>query len=209
MQDIHFIEQADEAAEILKPVRIDILTHLAEPATCPELAKQLGLTTQKINYHMNVLKKAGLVKLVDERRKRGTVEGVYQAVARTFCLSPQLVRDLGGSERTQDQASLSYLLQIAEDLQIDVGSLLRRETELRSPSLGVDAHIQLREDSDRAQFLEEVQTFFTDLAERYGSRDGADSEDGGRFRLMLACYQEPDNDEIDHRRQKEKRDGGA
>jgi predicted ArsR family transcriptional regulator len=90
MQEVHFIEHVDEAAEVLKPARIEILSRLSSPRTCPELAKELGMTTQKVNYHMNVLREAGLVRLVEERRKRGTVEGIYLAVAKSFWFSPRL-----------------------------------------------------------------------------------------------------------------------
>ena len=71
MQEVHFIEQANEASELLKPARIEILSRLSKPRTCPELARELGMTTQKVNYHMNVLREAGLVRLVEERRNRG------------------------------------------------------------------------------------------------------------------------------------------
>jgi predicted ArsR family transcriptional regulator len=156
--------------------------------TCPQLARELGMTTQKVNYHMNVLKEAGLVNLVEERRKRGTVEGVYRAVARSFWFSPRLVAQLGGRERTKDQASLAYLLQLAEDLQIDVGQMLERENADAIPSLGVDARIQLRYKEDRARFLTEVKEIFTRLAEKYGCSGKDSPNEGESYRLMLACY---------------------
>lgn len=144
------------------------------------------MTTQKVNYHMNVLKEAGLVQLVKERRKRGTVEGVYQAVAKSFWFSPRLVRYLGNSERTRDQASLAYLLQLAEDLQVDIGRMIDREDRKSIPSLGVNAHIHLRDASERSRFLSDIQDFFSQLAQKYGDSAGSDS--GEDFRIMLACY---------------------
>lgn len=198
MQEVHFIEQADEASEILKPVRIEILARLAGPKTCPELARELGMTTQKVNYHMKVLRESGLVRLVEERRKRGTVEGVYQAVAKSFWFSPRLVTRLGDRPRSRDQASLAYLLQLAEDLQVDIGRMIEREGEGAMPSLGVNAQIQLRDETDRADFLAEIREIFSHLARKYGKLENAESADGDTYRLMLACYAPPESENRDN-----------
>lgn len=191
MQEVHFIEKAEEAAEILRPVRIEILSRLSTPKTCPELARELGLTTQKINYHMKVLKEAGLVTLVDERRKRGTVEGVYRAVAKSFWFSPHIVTQMKDRARVRDQASLSYLLRLAEDLQIDIGHLMERSNEISTPSLGVDARIELRDEKQRSEFLKDVKEIFSQLARKYGATSKADTLETDKdcnYRLMLACY---------------------
>lgn len=188
MLEVYLIKRADEASEILKPARIEILSRISRPKTCPELAKELGMTTQRVNYHMNVLKETGLVHLVEERRKRGTIEGVYRAAAKSFWLSPRLLSKQGDRERTKDQASLAYLLQLAEDLQVDIGHMIEREETGSTPSLGVHAQIQLRGDSDRARFLAEIKEIFSHLAQKYGGpSEGADN-DGECYRLMLACY---------------------
>jgi len=188
MQEVHFIEQAEEASEVLKPARIEILSRLSRPRTCPELAKELGMTTQKVNYHMKVLKLAGLVHLVDERRKRGTMEGVYQAVAKSFWFSPRLVTQLGDRARTRDQASLAYLMQLAEDLQVDIGHMIEREGSALTPSLGVNAQIQLSDENDRARFLNEIKEIFSHLAQKYGGSVESTHNDDDSYRLMLACY---------------------
>lgn len=45
------------------PVRADILQQLSESPEIPaQLAKNIGLERQNINYHLNALKKGGLIK---------------------------------------------------------------------------------------------------------------------------------------------------
>jgi len=188
MQDVHFIEKADEAVELLKPVRIEILTLLDKPSTCPQLARKLNLTTQKVNYHIKVLKSAGLVRLVEERRNRGILEGVYQAVAKSFWFSPRLVSHLGSERESRDQASLAHLLQLAEQLQIDVGHLGEKTASGRVASLGLSAKIQLKSGADRSAFMKELTEQFQGLARKYGSRQSDDTDGGDSFKLMLACY---------------------
>jgi predicted ArsR family transcriptional regulator len=198
MREVHFIEKADEAVELLKPVRIDMLTRLGKPSTCPQLARQMNLTTQKVNYHIKVLKNAGLVRLVEERRNRGMLEGVYQAVAKSFWFSPRLVSHLGSEEESRDQASLAHLLQLAEQLQIDVGHLAERTGIDRIPSLGLSAQIQLKNSADRSAFMEELTELFQGLARKYGSRQlDDDTNEGDGFKLMLACYPQQTNDNFD------------
>jgi DNA-binding transcriptional ArsR family regulator len=183
------IEDVQKAGELLKPIRLEILSLLGEPKTCPDLARQLNVTTQKVNYHIKVLQEAGLVRLVEERRNRGIMEGVYQAVARSYWFSPRLVRLLGGRRSIQDHASLGYLLMMAEELQIEIGRLAGKIDSSRIPSLGLNARIRLRSTDDRAAFMGELKNIFQNLAHKYGSREeDRDDEDGRGFRLMLVCY---------------------
>ncbi len=188
------IDQADQANELLKPIRIEILSKLGQPTSCPKIAKALGLSTQKVNYHMKVLVDAGLVRLVEERRVRGIMKGIYQAVAKSFWFSPRLVKYLGDRNRSTDQASLAYLLQLAEDLQVDIGHIADREDAQPTPSLGVNARIQLKNGADRSRFLEEVRELFTRLAQKYALTDESSDDSDDCFRLMLACYQAPADD---------------
>src|SRR5262245_53271054 len=115
MRDVLFIDDPQQAAALLQPIRLDLLKRMAEPPTCPHHGRQLGIPTQQVNYHMKIHAEAGLVDKVEERRVRGTVEGIYQARAASYWLSPKLVGRLG-RPRTESDASLSYLLSLAEEL---------------------------------------------------------------------------------------------
>lgn len=191
MQDVLYIESVEDAAALLHPFRIDLLKHLADPGTCPELAAKFDTTAQKIYYHIKALEKAGLVDKVEERRARGIMEGVYQARARAYWLSPGLVGQIGGTGSAQDQTSLRFLLNLAEEVHDDIGRLGQQsEAGASVPSLGLSAHIYLPDGSRRAAFLNDVQTVFQELARKYGlpADEAADEQLGKAFRLILACY---------------------
>lgn len=202
MNDVYLIEKPNQAHELFKPLRLEILSRLGEPHSCPELAKDLGLTTQKVYYHVKVLETAGLLRMVRERRVRGIMEGVYRATARSYWLSPRLVQMLGGHKRVSEQLSLQHLFSLAEDMQIEIGHLASRDTD-ETPSLGISAHIELPDEDSRTAFLAEIQTTFKQLAEKYGAREHTNaSGDETSFRLMLACYPhrpdaEHDTEQID------------
>lgn len=69
MLDIAVIDEPSAAAVTLEPIRARLLHELAEPASASTLAAQLGLSRQKVNYHLRYLEMHGLVERVEERRK--------------------------------------------------------------------------------------------------------------------------------------------
>ena len=178
MKDVAFLEQIGQAEALLKPQRIEVLRQLAEPATCSDVAKVLEQTPQRVYYHVKRLVDAGLVDLVAERKVRGITEGIYQATARSYWLSPRLVGRIG-LRKTSDELSLGYLLDLMEEVQSDVAALDRTRPEL--PSIGVSGEIRVPA-HQRQQFLTDLQTTLQDLFTRYGG------DEGDAFKLALACY---------------------
>lgn len=179
MQSVLYVDRLDQAGVLLKPLRLEIVRRLAEPRSCPELGAELGESTQKVYYHVKALESAGLIDRVAERRVRGIMEGVYQARARSYWLSPGLVGRIGGAARARDELSLGFLLTLAEDVQEDIARLGSSSEEV--PSVGLDAEIELRPEQ-RAEFLRELREAIQTVLARFG--DG----DGERFRVAVACY---------------------
>src|SRR5215467_12543298 len=88
MRDVVYLDQIEQAEALLKPQRIEVLRQLAEPRSCTEVAAGLDQTPQRVYYHVKRLVDAGLARQVAERRVRGIHEGIYQAAARSYWLSP-------------------------------------------------------------------------------------------------------------------------
>jgi len=187
VQELLSIDDVEQAAVLLKPARLEILRRMAEETTCTELAALLGTTPQKVHYHVKALEGAGLVERVAERKVRGILEGIYRARARSYWLSPRLVGQLGGARHAGDQASLGYLIQLAEEVQDDVAALAAAQTDAeRVPSLGLSAQVILRDANERAAFMRDVQNAFQEIAERYGARTS--KKKAPSYRIALACY---------------------
>jgi len=53
-------------------------------ASTQQIANQLGILTGSVSYHLKVLTRAGLVKLVNTRKVRGVTERFYGRTARGF-----------------------------------------------------------------------------------------------------------------------------
>ena len=178
MRDVVYLDRIEQAETLLKPQRIEVLRELAEPRTCTEVSARLGQTPQRVYYHVKRLVEAGLVDQVAERKVRGIHEGIYQAAARSYWLSPRLVGRIG-LRKTRDEMSLGYLLDLMEEVQADVAALDRTAPEL--PSVGVSGELRLRPDQ-RQQFFDDLRTVLQDLFTRYGGAEG------DRFKLAVACY---------------------
>jgi len=193
MQDVLYVEVAGQAGALLHPLRIEVLKKLAEPRSCPELAKELGETPQKIYYHVKILESTGLIEKIEERRVRGIMEGLYRARAKSYWLSPSLVGKVGGISRARDQMSLGFLLSLAEEIHADVARLGGRASEAeRVPSLGLSLQIELDNAGARAGFLEELQEVFQGLAKKYGAKDPTHPPKGPAFQVSLVCYPRPE-----------------
>ncbi|MCW2877145.1 MAG: ArsR family transcriptional regulator [Sphaerisporangium sp.] len=178
MRDVLYLEQIEKAEALLKPQRIEVLRQLAEPRTCTEVAARLEQSPQRVYYHVKRLVEAGLADQVSERRVRGIHEGIYQASARSYWLSPRLVGRIG-LRRAQDELSLGYLLDLMEEVQADIAGLDRAAPEL--PSVGVSGEIRVPPER-RQEFLNDLQSVLQDLFTRYGGADG------DAFKLAVACY---------------------
>ncbi|MGP3935026.1 helix-turn-helix domain-containing protein [Nonomuraea sp. KM88] len=178
MRDILYLEEIEQAEALLKPQRVEVLRQLAEPRTCSQVAERLGQTPQRVYYHVKRLVDAGLVDLVSERKVRGISEGIYQAGARSYWLSPRLVGRIG-LRKARDELSLGYLLDLVEEVQADIAALDRTAPEL--PSLGLSGEIHVRQEN-RHQFMTELQAMLQDLFTRYGGVEG------DAFKIAVACY---------------------
>jgi DNA-binding transcriptional ArsR family regulator len=184
MKDVLYLEHIEQAETLLKPQRIEVLRQLAEPRTCTDVATRLGQTPQRVYYHVKRLVEAGLVDQVSERRVRGIHEGIYQAAARSYWVSPRVVGRIGSFRNAQDAFSLGYLLNLMEEVQTDIAALDRSVPEL--PSIGVSGEIHVVPER-RQQFLDDLQTALQDIFSRYGGAQG------DAFKLAVACYPKGDS----------------
>jgi DNA-binding transcriptional ArsR family regulator len=183
VKDVLYLDDIEQAEALLKPARVDVLRRLAEPRSCTEVATELDQTPQRVYYHVKRLVDAGLVEQVSERRIRGINEGLYQATAHAYWLSPRLVGRIG-TRQTRDQLSLGYLLDLMEEVQGEVAALDETAgTGLAGdlPSIGVSGEIRVAP-RRRQEFLDDLRDTLQNLFARYGG------DEGDAFRVALACY---------------------
>lgn len=77
---------------VADPLRAQILEVLnLEPLTVKQVAEKLGLATSKLYYHINLMEKHGLIKVVDTRIVSGIIEKHYRAAAADLDIDPSLL----------------------------------------------------------------------------------------------------------------------
>ncbi|HKE81357.1 MAG TPA: helix-turn-helix domain-containing protein [Solirubrobacteraceae bacterium] len=188
MHDVATIDDPAAAEASLDPVRARLLAALAEPGSATTLAAEIGLSRQKVNYHLRALERHGLVELVEERRKGNMTERVLQATAASYVISPAALSAVAPDpDRSPDQRSARWLLALSGRLVREVGELIAGATAARKrlATFAIDTEVRFASAADRAKFAEEITTAVTGLVAKYHD-EGA--EGGRRHRLIVALH---------------------
>jgi DNA-binding transcriptional ArsR family regulator len=191
MLDVEVIDDPAAATVALDPVRSRILSELAEPASAATLATRVGLTRQKVNYHLRTLEAHGLVKVAEERRWGGLTERLLVATAASYVVSPGALGPVASDPgRTADRLSASYLIALAARIIREVGAFLRRsrETDKRLATLSMDAEIRFRSPAERAAFSNDLAEAVAQIVARYHDES---APDGRWHRLVVVAHPLP------------------
>ncbi|MFN8023262.1 MAG: helix-turn-helix domain-containing protein [Acidimicrobiales bacterium] len=185
--DLDVIDDPAVARAALDPTRARILAALVEPGSATTLADALSLPRQQVNYHLRVLEEHGLVRLAEERRRRGLVERVMVATARSYALSPATLGRSAADPARTDRLSTRYLVAVAARMVREVAELARRADRAGQmlPTLTIDTEIRFATAADRAAFTREL----ADSVQRLAARYHDESAPRGRWhRLVVAAH---------------------
>ncbi|WP_018683553.1 ArsR/SmtB family transcription factor [Actinokineospora enzanensis] len=197
MHEVAVIDDPGAAEVSLDPVRARLLAELAEPGSATTLARRVGLTRQKVNYHLRTLEQHGLIELVEERRKGGLTERVLQATAAAYVISPSALPAVEPDPaRSPDRLSARWLLALAARLVRDVGELITGATKARKPlaTFAVDGEVRFASAADRAGFAEELTATLTSLVAKYHDEGAAH---GRTHRIVVAVHPKVRREEKD------------
>ncbi len=182
------VEDPEQAALLLDPTRLRILTGLREPGSAAGVARALGLPRQKVNYHLRELERGGLLEDVELRRKGNCIERFVRAKATTFLVSPTTLGPLATEpEHVQDRFSAAYLMALASRAIRELASLRRfaqREGK-KLATLSLDTEVRFASASDRKAFAEELTEAVARLTTKYHR---GDAPRGRTFRVVVSSY---------------------
>ena len=187
---VEVLDDADRVAALAHPIRIAILEQLRTPDSASGVARALGETRQKTNYHVKALLDAGLLEPAGERRARNFVEQLYQSVAPTFLVAPALAwSDDRRVDTLRAQLPLEHLVRVGERLQRDAIGLLDRAAfdGEAIPAAAVETEVRFADEATRAAFLDEYLAAIKPLLKKFGNRRG------DAYRVALVVY--PDREE--------------
>ena len=138
MLNIQVIDDPAAATVALEPTRSRLLSELATPASAATLATRVGLTRQKVNFHLNTLEAHGLPRRPDPDREIDRLSASY-----LIALGARVVREVGDLVR---RAS---------------------ESGKRLATLAVDTEVRFRSPEDRAAFSNELTEAIANLVSKY------------------------------------------
>ncbi|WP_116951703.1 ArsR/SmtB family transcription factor [Jiangella endophytica] len=190
MTAITYLEEPGEVRVALAPPRRELLTRLREPASATQLAAELGLPRQRVNYHLRVLEAAGLVELVEERRRRGCVERILRAKPGAVLVDPAVMAvdgERGRFTRLRDQYAAEHLVGVAADTVRDVARMQARadESGKRLLTFTIEAEVRFGEPGDVHAFTDELTEAVRHAVARF------DAEGGRPYRLVAGGYPAP------------------
>jgi DNA-binding transcriptional ArsR family regulator len=185
VQEVEVIQEPAAAAVALDPVRARLLAELREPASAATLAARVGLSRQKVNYHLRQLESHGLVEVTGTRTWGGLTERLLVATAGSYVVAAEL-GTAGASDpaRVRDRLSAAYVVALAARVVREVGGMARNAAreDKRLPVLGLDSAVRFASPADRAAFAQELAGAVTALAAKYHDETAPD----GRWHRLTA-----------------------
>jgi DNA-binding transcriptional ArsR family regulator len=136
-----------------KRVRVEILAILCERVASPkEIAEALDEGLSQVSYHIQILRKCGLIELDHRAQRRGAIEHFYRAVTATL-VPPGSWNDLPPAVR-EKVISMDILKEFSADTSasIEAGIFDRSPSEL--------SHTPLILDTDGSEELERLSEEF-------------------------------------------------
>lgn len=205
---LEVLTDPERAASALDPDRRRLLHALREgPDSASGLARRLGDSRQRLNYHLRGLEEAGLVELAEERRRGNCVERVMRAAARRFLVDPSVLGDPAGDPaEIGDRFSAAYLISLAARAIREVARLVERARRdgKRLATAGIEAEVRLARPAD-------FEAFAADLSRavaRVVARHHDERADGRPFRLIAGVYPASDRPAGGRAEEEERSDDG-
>ncbi|MEO5665856.1 MAG: helix-turn-helix domain-containing protein [Nocardioides sp.] len=188
MDDFRVLTDAAVVEVALDPIRAAILDALTEPGSAASVAAAVGVTRQKVNYHLKALEAHGLVEPAGERAWGGITERYVQRSARHLIVAPEVLEGrVADPNDVADRLSAAYLVAVNARTVSEVGSIASGvATGTRVPTLTVDTVIGFQSPEDRAAFASELESAITALVARYHH------DDGRHHRLTVSSYPRPE-----------------
>ena len=186
-EDFYTMTSLEQVKVVADPLRVRILEAIClEPRTTKQIAEILGEKPTRLYHHVDALAEAGLVRLVDTRQVRGTVEKYYQAVGRAFRADPGIFRQDDASDE-QNQALADVATTMLGRTTEEVRNLILSGHDLASGEDGILSYVEVRApESEIHEINQRFMEILKDLEEQCCDAEPADGD--RRYRLNLAWF---------------------
>lgn len=185
---LEVVRDPERTAVLMDPQRRQLLEALRDrPDSASGLARRLGDSRQRLNYHLRALEEAGFVELSEERRRGNCVERVLRVVARRFVLHPATLGELAAEpEEAGDRFSATYLVALAARTIRELADLREKaaEQEKRLATAAIDTEVQLAGPAELEAFVEDLSRAVAEVVARHHDERAPSRA----FRVTLGTY---------------------
>jgi DNA-binding transcriptional ArsR family regulator len=167
------LQEPDRVRLALTPIRRRLIERLREPASAVALAPELGMSRQRVNYHLRALEQAGLIELVETRRRRGCVERVLAARADAYVVDPA-VMGAGAPPPAQDRFAAEHLVATAAGVVRDVARMqdAAQRKGQRLLTFTIETEVRFAEPADLERFTTALAAAVADTVAGFNAPEG-------------------------------------
>lgn len=187
---IELLHDPERVRQALSPIRRQLLERLREPSSATQLAAALGTSRQRINYHLRALEQAGLIDLVEERRRRGCTERVLMVSADAFVVDPSVMHadDTTAPTPAQDRYAAEHLIDTAAGVVRDVARMQTsaQQEGTRLLTFTIEAEVGFAAPGDVERFASRLAELIEQSASECNATPG-----GRRYRVVVGGHPAP------------------
>jgi DNA-binding transcriptional ArsR family regulator len=182
--EVALLEEPDRVRLALSPLRRWLLERLQEPASASQLASELDLSRQRVNYHLRALEQAGLVELVEERQRRGFVERILRASAGAFVVDPAVMGDRPPTP-ARDRFAATHLIGAAGGIVRDVARMqvAAQQQGARLLTFTIETEVAFARPADVERFTDALAEAVSRIAAEFHA-----PEEGRRYRVVAGGH---------------------
>lgn len=192
----YIVKSIEQAKLLTDPFKAKLLERFAgNPVTTKQVADLMGEKAPRLYRHVDALFEAGLLELVQEKPKRGTVERYFRTVASRFEVDPHLF----SSSPEQNNESVDMMRSLFRETEADLLHLLEQPEESFTESAGQPLLIRVALSGNKREIgrlrdkLEEWLKECDELAEK-GERQDDDVAYAGLLTFYPVPEAQKDND---------------
>jgi DNA-binding transcriptional ArsR family regulator len=187
---LEVLREPERVAALLPAERRELLEALRErPDSAAGLARRLGESRQRLNYHLRALEEAGLLEVAEERRRGNFTERVLRPTAARFVVDPATLEAETGALPGGDRFSAAYLVGLAARTIREVAELRDRAGAQgkRLATAGLDVEVRLESPEDFRDFVDDLGRAVAGVVAEHHRGDP-----GGRpFRVTAGIHPSP------------------
>ena len=191
LPSLQIVRQPAQAQVLLHPERRRLVEALAAgPDSASGLARRLGESRQRLNYHLRLLEEAGHVELAEERWKGSRPERVMRLVARQYVVDPAAMGSLAADpDEAGDRFSATYLVALASRAVRELAELLGRAKGKRArlATAAVNTTVRLESPAAFQEFQSDLSRAIAQVVAKHHDERGQ----GRWFRVMAGAYPGP------------------